>query len=120
MNMLIGVLCEVMLGVSSVEQEDQVKHQMSKTLLVMLENLDDDHSGHLSQQEMKEVMEEPDAVAVLKDINVDTQHLLDVFDMLYEHEETTLPIPVIMNIVLTLRGQRPATMNDIAKEQNFL
>jgi len=120
MNMVIGVLCEVVLDVSSFEKEEQIKQQMSTTLLVMLENLDDDHSGQLSKAEMCDVIREPAAIAVLKDIQVDTQHLLDVFDMLYEQEDTTLPIAVIMNIVLTLRGKRPATMNDIAKEQNFM
>jgi len=120
LNMVIGVLCEVVLDVSNFEKEEAIREEMSTTLLVMLENLDDDRSGHLSKAEILDVMEEPEAVAVLKDIQVDTQHLLDVFDMLYERDDTTLPISVIMNIVLTLRGQRPSTMNDIAKGQNFM
>jgi len=120
MNMLIGVLCEVVLDVSADETEAHIKEQMSKTLLVMLEQLDDDASGHLSRTEIMELMTEPEAVAVLNDIQVDTQHLLDLFDMLYAQEDTTLPIGVIMNIVLLLRGKRPSSMSDLAKGHNLM
>jgi hypothetical protein len=120
MNMLIGVLCQVVLDVSAEEKETRVKHQMSKTLLVMLEELDEDRSGHLSKSELQAVILNPEAVAVMEEIQVDTQHLLNLTEMLYEDEEATLPISVIMNIVLTLRGGRPVTMNDLAKGNNFL
>jgi len=120
MNMLIGVLCEVVLDVSAEEKEKRVKDKMQKTLLVMLQKLDSDNSGELSKAEVQAVICEPDAVEVMKDIQVDTQHLLDITEMLYTSEDSTLPISVIMSIVLSLRGRRAATMNDLAKGYNFM
>jgi hypothetical protein len=120
MNMLIGVLCQVVLDVSEAETEDHVKAEMSKTLLVMLENLDDDGSGELSKKELQDVIAEPEAIKILNEIQVDTQHLLDIFEMLYTNEGTTLPIHVILNIVLMLRGRRSVTMDDFAKGYNFI
>jgi len=120
MNMLIGVLCQVVLDVSAEEKENIVKAQMQSTLLVMLQNLDADSSGQLSKDEVQSVICEPGAVAIMMDIQVDTQHLLDLMEMLYVNEDSTLPISVIMNIVLSLRGKRPVTMNDFAKSNNFL
>jgi len=120
MNMLIGVLCQVVLDVSAEEKENLVKGQMQKTLLVMLERLDADDSGQLSKAEVQAVICEPEAVAIMMDIQVDTQHLLDLTEMLYVSEDSTLPISVIMNIVLSLRGKRPVNMNDMAKGNNFI
>merc|ERR1719313_905605 len=82
MNMLIGVLCQVVLDVSAEEDENRVKAQMAKSLLVMLEDLDDDKSGQLSKAEVQDVMSEPEAVKIMKDIQVDTNHLLDLTEML--------------------------------------
>jgi len=120
MNMLIGVLCQVVLDVSAEEKETAVKTQMQKSLLVMLQELDADGSGQLSKSEVQEVMEIPAAVAIMNDIQVDTQHLLSLTEMLYEDDEDTLSIDVIMKIVLSLRGMRPPTMGDLAKSNNFL
>jgi voltage-gated sodium channel len=120
MNMLIGVLCEVVLEVSAEEKEKRVKDKMQKTLLIMLQKLDEDNSGELSKAEVQAVICDPDAVEVMKDIQVDTQHLLDITEMLYTSEDSTLPISVIMSIVLSLRGRRAATMNDLAKGYNFM
>merc|ERR1719424_310871 len=91
MNMLIGVLCQVVLEVSAEEGERQVKKNMSETLLVMLQELDDDNSGELSRSEFRGVICEPKALAVMKDIQVDTQHLLDLTEMIYPTDETTVP-----------------------------
>jgi voltage-gated sodium channel len=120
MNMLIGVLCQVVLDVSADEKETRIKAQMQRTLLVMLHDLDDDNSGHLTKSEVQSLMLNPDAIAQLNDIQVDPQHLLDLTEMLYVDEDSTLSIAVIMNIVLSLRGRRPPTMHDICKANSFL
>merc|ERR1740130_456063 len=101
--MLIGVLCEVVIDVSADEKEDRAKAKMKKTLFVMLENLDADRSGQLSKSEVQSVIREPEAVAIMNDIQVDTQYLLDISEMLFVNKDSTLPIAVFMNIVLTLR-----------------
>jgi len=120
MNMLIGVLCQVVLDVSAQEKEQHVKTQIRDTLLVMLQELDDDKSGEISKSEFQSVFNDPQAIAVMKSIQVDTQHLMDLSEMLYEKEDSTLPISVIMHIVLTLRGERTVTMDDLGKAQNFV
>jgi len=118
-NMLIGVLCEVVVEVSAEEKETAAKEKMKKTLLVMLQELDADKSGQLSKSEVQSVICHPEAVAIMNDIQVDTQYLLDISEMLFTSEDSSLPISVFMNIVLTLRGKRPPTMNDIAKGHNL-
>lgn len=120
MNMVIGVLCEVVIDVSAEEKESHAKEKMQKTLFVMLQELDADNSGELSKEEVQSVIKLPEAVAIMNDIQVDTQYLLDVSEMLFIHPESTLPISVFMNIVLTLRGRREPTLNDMAKNHNLM
>jgi len=120
MNMLIGVLCQVVLDVSAEEKEQNVKAQMQKTLLVMLQDLDADNSGMLSKAEVQEVMHLPAAIQIMNFIQVDTQHLLNLTEMIFADESEGLPINVIMNIVLSLRGARAPSMSDLAKSNNFL
>jgi len=119
MNMLIGVLCEVVIDVSSEEKEANAKNKLKSTLFVMLQNLDADNSGMLSKSEVQQMILDPQAVAIMNDIKVDTQYLLDISEMLFADEDSTLPISVFMNIVLTLRGKRVPTMNDMAKAHNL-
>jgi hypothetical protein len=119
MNMLIGVLCEVVIDVSADEKENHAKVKMRKTLFVMLQELDADNSGQLSKAEVQSVICHPEAVAIMNDIQVDTQYLLDISEMLFTEKDATLPISVFMNIVLTLRGKRTPTMNDMAKGHNL-
>merc|ERR1719424_2212675 len=95
------------------------KEMMQKTLFVMLTDLDADSSGHLSKQEVTDCINDPKAIALLNDIQVDTQYLLDVSEMLFTTPDATLPIGVFMNIVLTLRGRRGVTINDMAKGHNL-
>merc|ERR1719424_1368207 len=85
----------------------------------MLTALDDDASGELSKQEVQGVIKNPAAIAIMNDIQVDTQYLLDVSEMLFTTPDATLPIGVFMNIVLTLRGRRGVTINDMAKGHNL-
>merc|ERR1719262_1239740 len=92
---------------------------MQKTLFVMLQALDADNSGQLSKSEVQSVISQPEAVAIMNDIQVDTQYLLDISEMLFATPDSTLPITVFMNIVLTLRGKRSVTMNDMAKGHNL-
>merc|ERR1712086_985047 len=54
MNMVIGVLCEVVIDVSAEEKESHAKEKMQKTLFVMLTELDADSSGCLSKKEVQD------------------------------------------------------------------
>jgi voltage-gated sodium channel len=118
MNMLIGMLCEVVLDVSADAKESLAKAKLSKTLLVMCNALDVDGSGQLSRSEVQSVICDPEALALLNEIKVDQQYLMDISDMLFTGNDA-VEIEIFMNIVLTLRGTRTPTLGDIAKAHNL-
>jgi hypothetical protein len=118
MNMLIGVLCEVVTVVAATEKEDSQIRLVKDKLLVMLHELDEDGSGMISVEEMGQVLDNEGALSVLDNLNVDTGTLLDQLTMCYE-ERDDLTIHEIMDLILMLRGDRSPTMRDLLHSQQF-
>jgi len=111
MNMLIGVLCEVVSAVAAAEKEDSAIRLVKDKLLALLRELDEDGSGEISRQEIQQVLDNEDAMAVLENLQVDVHHLMEQLDMFFE-EGGDLTIQQIMDLILMLRGDRPITMKD--------
>jgi len=123
-NMLIGVLCEVVSAVAAAEQEEAAIKLVKETLLVMLKELDHDCSGAISKEELTNVFNYTSALEVLQSLEVDVKHLVDHLDMFYEYNTKTfgtgdIPIAKIMEVILMLRGDRPTTMKTMLHGQSF-
>jgi hypothetical protein len=118
MNMLIGVLCEVVSAVAERESEDAAIKLVKDTVLVMLKRLDEDNSGYISMDELSHVFENEEALDVLRSLDVDVTHLVDQLGMFFDVAEN-LSIPLIMNLILMLRGTRPVTMRDMLHMDSF-
>merc|ERR1712048_543574 len=83
MNMLIGVLCEVVAGVAEAEKEDAAQSLMKQTVLLELKKFDDG-DGEISEAELDEIMTTPDTVAVLDTMGIDVEFLQTLQVMTYE------------------------------------
>lgn len=119
MNMLIGVLCEVVSGVAAIEKEEAAINFVKENLLKMLKRLDEDESGALSREEIDHVTNDPDALDVLFEIQVDVDYFMHLHDMIFEDPEKEMSIEEIMELILTCRGDRPATMQDIVDGHTY-
>merc|ERR1719460_1575072 len=73
MNMLIGVLCEVVSAVASAEKEEGafmlVKNKVSKIFLSL--GLDDNRNGLISRSEFVKIVENRDAAIAMTELGVD-------------------------------------------------
>merc|ERR1719231_10045 len=118
MNMLIGVLCEVVTQVASSEKEMAAVATMKQTLLVMLKEKDADGSGEISKEEWRAVLADPAARDVLEQMDVDVSYLLEVDDMLYD-KNPSVSIGMIMDLMLSARGDRDVTMKDLLDVNTF-
>merc|ERR1719375_546601 len=81
MNMLIGVVCEVISAVAANEKENCARELVQQTLLVMLKKLDEDGSGEISQHELQHVCEDQDSLKVLEALQVDSANFMERMDM---------------------------------------
>lgn len=118
MNMLIGVLCEVVSAVAASEKEDNAIRIVKEKLLTMLLEMDEDGSGQISRGEIKQVLNNADALRTLDNLQVDITYLMEQLEMLFE-DGSDLSIHQIMDLILMLRGDRPPTMKDLLHSQTF-
>mmetsp|Transcript_43081 Transcript_43081/g.97261 ORF Transcript_43081/g.97261 Transcript_43081/m.97261 type:complete len:181 (+) Transcript_43081:2-544(+) len=113
MNMLIGILCEVISAVAHAEEEESAITMVKKTLLLMLMRLDRDGSRTLSEPEITNVIHDKLSLEVLFDLKVDVPYLMDMQHMIFRDIHTEMPIKMMMDLILACRGDRPAQMQDV-------
>lgn len=121
MNMLVGVLVEVVSVVSSVEKEQMTVQFVKTMILSMLQNsgLDADHNYHISRQEFESLLLKPEAARIIQEVGVDVVGLVDFADFIFK-DDVELSFPELMEIVLQLRGCNTATVRDVVDLRKFI
>jgi len=121
MNMLIGILCEVIATSAEVEKEAIRTHLVKEALLEVLGK-----NGHeasletkLNKKQFIRLMVKPAAIQVVRDIGVDPVGLLEFMDYIFGEEfgdgteETQLTFETIIDVVLNLGAGNTATVKDV-------
>lgn len=132
MNMLIGVLCEVVNAVAATEKEEMLVTYVNRKLHQVVSLLDEDGGGTISKKEFLQILENTDAVRCLQDVGVDVIGLVDYADVIFEDEgiedegdgeekeDIELDFARFMDVVLQLRGSNSATVKDIVDLRKFV
>merc|ERR1719324_579891 len=92
MNMLIGVLCEVVAAVGEAEKENAAITLIKQTVLLMLKGLDSDNDGKMSRLEVRRVCHDPEAKRVFEDLQVDMAYFLEKMDMYFSERAADMSI----------------------------
>eukprot|EP00931_Biecheleriopsis_adriatica_P055935 TRINITY_DN33161_c0_g1_i1.p1 TRINITY_DN33161_c0_g1~~TRINITY_DN33161_c0_g1_i1.p1 ORF type:complete len:639 (+),score=101.22 TRINITY_DN33161_c0_g1_i1:108-1919(+) len=120
MNMLVGVLCEVVSAVAVNERdENRARHVMTRMHRV-LDSLDENADRQISYQEFVKMIEKPEALFCLKEVGVDPMQVIELADLFFFEGECALELTFaeFMDMVLTLRDSNTATVKDIIKLWN--
>jgi hypothetical protein len=114
MNMLVGVLCEVVSVVSSVEKESLLVNYVKTTLQHMLitSGIDADGDHKIARSEFETLLELPGAARAIQEVGVDVVGLMDFTDFIFK-DGKELSFPDFMDTILQLRGTNTATVKDI-------
>eukprot|EP00927_Polykrikos_kofoidii_P007811 TRINITY_DN13207_c1_g1_i1.p1 TRINITY_DN13207_c1_g1~~TRINITY_DN13207_c1_g1_i1.p1 ORF type:complete len:797 (-),score=164.93 TRINITY_DN13207_c1_g1_i1:49-2340(-) len=130
MNMLIGVLCEVVSAVAATEREEMLVSYVGGKLRKVVELLDTDGGGTISKKEFLQILENLDAIKALQDVGVDVVGLVDFADFIFEVENDVgdededegveLTLGQFMEVVLQLRGSNNATVKDVVDLRKFV
>lgn len=78
MNMLIGVLCEVVGGIAEEERQSKIIDMVHQKFGDIVEQLDKNKDGLLSWQEFKVIVESEEAVRACESVNIDPESLVDM------------------------------------------
>jgi hypothetical protein len=90
LNMLIGVLCEVVSCTKQGEEERAVLELVREKIEAVMDKVDKDGSGMISRKEFDTMIEGEDAEIVkeaLEEIDVESKHLLALSDSLFELDD---------------------------------
>lgn len=119
MNMLIGVLCEVVSAVAANEKEEAAINVMRHTILVELKKFDDG-DGLIDEDELNELMADPGAVGVFDSLGIDVPFLQELQVMTFQEEVgESIPMKRIIEQMLTCRRDLPCTVNHLVMQQKL-
>mmetsp|Transcript_92938 Transcript_92938/g.272037 ORF Transcript_92938/g.272037 Transcript_92938/m.272037 type:complete len:602 (-) Transcript_92938:75-1880(-) len=130
MNMLVGVLCEVVSAVAATEKEGLQVTFVTSKLQAVLAQIDKNGDGMISNDEFAKILENPEATAALQEVGVDVVGLVDFADHIFEDDynqdengeavKRDLTLEQFMGVVLQLRGSNHATVKDVVDLRKFV
>eukprot|EP00927_Polykrikos_kofoidii_P047969 TRINITY_DN4222_c0_g2_i4.p1 TRINITY_DN4222_c0_g2~~TRINITY_DN4222_c0_g2_i4.p1 ORF type:complete len:1071 (+),score=196.19 TRINITY_DN4222_c0_g2_i4:392-3214(+) len=117
MNMLVGVLVEVVSVVSAVEKEELVVNFVKTQLQDLLKKLGwmeeaDGGDIQITKTEFQTLLATPEAARCLQGVGVDVVGLVDFEDLIFQDNDK-ISFCSFMETVLQLRGSNAATVKDI-------
>lgn len=125
MNMLIGVLTEVVSAVAATEKESLTVTFVKNKMEQALKEIDEDGDGNISKKEFEKILESKDATEALSEVDVDVVGLVDFADFIFADDEggtesRKLDLCKFMEVVLQFRGSNNATVKDIVNLRKFV
>mmetsp|Transcript_41440 Transcript_41440/g.72769 ORF Transcript_41440/g.72769 Transcript_41440/m.72769 type:complete len:657 (+) Transcript_41440:140-2110(+) len=112
MNMLIGILCDVIFDVADTEREEQFLRDMEHTVESLVGSLDVRGGGSVAKKDFEEVMNRAEVVLEMTELGVDVTGLLDFANFVYEENEE-LSYRNFLHMVVQFRTGKAATLKDI-------
>jgi hypothetical protein len=127
MNMLVGVLCEVVSAVAKTEKEELalsvVKTKVEHIFYELA--LDADNNGLISKDEFVKIIENREAARAIQELGVDVVQMVDMAEVFFATDDEDaydkeLSFSEFMDAVIQLRGTNFATVKDLVNVRNFL
>lgn len=123
MNMLIGILCEVVSGVAQVEKELMLKDWIFSKMEEIVAELDENGDQQISRTEFNLILIKPEAAKILEETGIDPVTLVDYVDFIFETEDgkdVELSIGAFVEILLSFRNTNVACVKDAVELRKFV
>eukprot|EP00747_Dinoflagellata_sp_TGD_P045594 gnl/TRDRNA2_/TRDRNA2_143921_c1_seq1.p1 gnl/TRDRNA2_/TRDRNA2_143921_c1~~gnl/TRDRNA2_/TRDRNA2_143921_c1_seq1.p1 ORF type:complete len:353 (-),score=83.75 gnl/TRDRNA2_/TRDRNA2_143921_c1_seq1:71-1021(-) len=122
MNMLVGVLVNIVNVVTTMEKEGMTVRHVNYELRQAMATLKIDVSQPIPQKKFTELLMAPEIFRIVHDVGVDVVTLVEMSDVIYQELEVEegsasgMSFSDFIGVVLSMRGSNPAMVKDI-KEQ---
>jgi len=115
MNMLVGILCDVVSVVSAVEKEQLQVMSVKRKLLHMLalSGIDANEDMQISQSQFRELLTNPKAAKAIEEVGVDAVALVDYGDIFFDGQNKYVSFCEFIQVMMQFRGTNSATVKDI-------
>jgi len=117
MNMLIGVLCEVVSVVAKIENEEIQTKDLKTKIMQMMPHVTEE-GDMVCKHSFNKLLESPDAIHSLQNVGVDVVALVDLSDFIFR-DQTQISVKEFIKTVLQFRGSNLATVKDLVDIRTF-
>jgi len=127
MNMLTGLLVQVVSVVSQVEKEanligyikNHLQEQLARMPSVCVSSDEDQDAGSITRERFELLLTSRESAQALAEVGVDVESLVDLLDFIFQGE-VSLSFAKVIEIVLDLRGNKMASVKDIVDLRNYM
>lgn len=119
MNMLIGILVEVVSVVSAMENEQLQVNFVKTKLQTLTYSESESSSDRISRLEFERLLVRPEAAKIIQEVGVDVVGLVDFADVIFADADE-LSFGDFMTVILQFRGTNNATVRDIVELRKFM
>eukprot|EP00928_Gymnodinium_smaydae_P085307 TRINITY_DN6868_c0_g2_i1.p1 TRINITY_DN6868_c0_g2~~TRINITY_DN6868_c0_g2_i1.p1 ORF type:complete len:562 (-),score=99.81 TRINITY_DN6868_c0_g2_i1:552-2237(-) len=120
LNMLIGIMVEVVGAVAASENDASAVRLMKDRLLSELRKYDSTQTEALNKADFELFMADPQTHRTFQQLDVDQLYVTEMTGMLYEHDKDELSFEYILDLMLTSRGDTPLTVTHMARCHAFV
>lgn len=118
LNMLIGVMCEVVSGVSQTEREVIAEAFVREKVQLIVQRRHGKSEVPVSRKELIDMLHDREATSLLNEAGVDVIGLVDVADFVFNSDDgetgdQELSFQDFLRVVMALRGSNAVTLKDI-------
>eukprot|EP00929_Paragymnodinium_shiwhaense_P124428 TRINITY_DN9989_c0_g1_i1.p1 TRINITY_DN9989_c0_g1~~TRINITY_DN9989_c0_g1_i1.p1 ORF type:complete len:762 (-),score=141.66 TRINITY_DN9989_c0_g1_i1:149-2434(-) len=121
LNLLIGILCDVVSHVTRLESEQASIDQLKSELLEILECYDIDEDGEIDRAEFNLLMKNPEVHTALARSGVNAENLVSMSDILFQEKESdSFTFKELLAVMLRMRGEKGVTVTDIIQLRDYI
>lgn len=113
LQMLIGVLCDVVSRVGSEQRDATAIGLVKQELLSDLKRFDGG-DGKISQKELRRVMNSPESKRLLRKLDINRGFLLELQKMMFTKPGQQVTIKSVLELMIMCRGENPTTVQSMA------
>lgn len=119
MNMLIGILCDVVSNVAEEAKEEMMVKEVKKHVTRLASTLDSDGDGVLSAEEFEAIIKDPDLTEAFSEMGVDVVGFAYFAKFLYEQcDELTFNDFGVL--ACQFQGRKPASVQDVMDMRRYV
>merc|ERR1719512_505541 len=120
MNMLTGMLVQVVSGIAEVEKEEMNLAWVKVEIERVMKETDVNCDGGLSKSEVAKLLIEPESCRVMQEVGVDVIQLVEVAEFHIFKERDEINFNEFLDLVLQLRQAKAVCLRDIIHLQQYL
>jgi voltage-gated sodium channel len=119
MNMLIGILCDVVAEVAASEKEDNFTKEIEAHLEAFAAKIDSDGDKRVSRIEFINMMQDYSLVEALNEAGVDVVSFVEYASFVFD-DGANLCCEDFLNLIAQFRGNRVATVKELVNTRKYV